>query len=81
MTTSSSVIYPFSSPTPPGPGWSICPCVDLRLGRPGQGFCGKFLGHVRAPWELMGSPKLPPVAWGIHPRVHPVVFEAAHRAA
>jgi hypothetical protein len=25
MTTSSSVIYPFSSPTPPGPGWSICP--------------------------------------------------------
>jgi hypothetical protein len=24
MTTSSSVIYPFSSPTPPGPGWSIC---------------------------------------------------------
>jgi hypothetical protein len=24
MTTLSSVIYPFSSPTPPGPGWSIC---------------------------------------------------------
>jgi hypothetical protein len=24
ITTSSSVIYPFSSPTPPGPGWSIC---------------------------------------------------------
>jgi hypothetical protein len=24
MTTSSSVIYPFSSPTPPKPGWSIC---------------------------------------------------------
>jgi hypothetical protein len=24
MTTSSSVIYPFSSLTPPGPGWSIC---------------------------------------------------------
>jgi hypothetical protein len=24
MTTSSSVIYPFSSPTPPEPGWSIC---------------------------------------------------------
>jgi hypothetical protein len=25
MTTSSSVIYPFSSPTPPEPGWSIYP--------------------------------------------------------
>jgi hypothetical protein len=24
MTTSSSVIYPFSSLTPPEPGWSIC---------------------------------------------------------
>jgi hypothetical protein len=24
MTTSSSVIYPFFSPTPPEPGWSIC---------------------------------------------------------
>jgi hypothetical protein len=24
MTTSSSIIYPFSSPTLPGPGWSIC---------------------------------------------------------
>jgi hypothetical protein len=24
MTTSSSVIYPFFSSTPPGPGWSIC---------------------------------------------------------
>jgi hypothetical protein len=24
MTTLSSVIYPFSSPTPPEPGWSIC---------------------------------------------------------
>jgi hypothetical protein len=24
MTTSSSVIYPFSSPKPPEPGWSIC---------------------------------------------------------
>jgi hypothetical protein len=25
MKTSLSVIYPFSSPTPPEPGWSICP--------------------------------------------------------
>jgi hypothetical protein len=29
----------------------------------------------------MGSPKLPPAARGIPARVHPAVFEAAHRAA
>jgi hypothetical protein len=29
----------------------------------------------------MGSPKLPPAARGIPARVHPEVFEAAHRAA
>jgi hypothetical protein len=33
------------------------------------------------PWELLGSPKLPPVARGIPVRVHPAVFEAAHRVA
>jgi hypothetical protein len=29
----------------------------------------------------MGPPKLPPAARGIPVRVHPAVFEAAHRAA
>jgi hypothetical protein len=29
----------------------------------------------------VGSPKLPPAARGVPPRVHPAVFEAAHRAA
>jgi hypothetical protein len=29
----------------------------------------------------MGSPKLPLAARGVPPRVHPAVFEAAHRAA
>jgi hypothetical protein len=75
ITTSSSVIYPFSSPTPPES------CADLRLGRSGQGFLGKFPRHLRAPWELVGSLKLPPAARGVPPRVHPAVFEAAHRAA
>jgi hypothetical protein len=29
----------------------------------------------------VGPPKLPPAARGVPPRVHPAVFEAAHRAA
>jgi hypothetical protein len=33
------------------------------------------------PWELMGSPKLPPAARGIPARLHPAVFQAAHRVA
>jgi hypothetical protein len=37
-------------------------CADLQLGRLGQGFRWKFPGHVRAPWELLGPPKLPPAA-------------------
>jgi hypothetical protein len=56
-------------------------CADLRLGRPGQGFRWKFPRYVRAPWELMGSPKLPPAARRIPARVHPAVFQAAHRVA
>jgi hypothetical protein len=55
--------------------------ADFQLGQPGQGLRLKFLGHVRAPWELLGSPKLPPAARGVPARVHPTVFEAAHRAA
>jgi hypothetical protein len=56
-------------------------CADLRLGRPGQGLRGKLPRYVRAPWELMGPPKLPPVARGIPARVHPTVFKAAHRVS
>jgi hypothetical protein len=56
-------------------------CADLQLGRPGQDLRWKFPGHVCAPWELMGSPKLPPAARGIPARIHPTVFKATHRAA
>jgi hypothetical protein len=56
-------------------------CTDLRLGRPGQGLRGKLPRYICAPWELMGSPKLSPAARGIPVRVHPTVFQAAHRAA
>jgi hypothetical protein len=56
-------------------------CVDLRLGRPSQGLRWKFPRYVRAPWELVGSPELPPTARGIPARVHPTVFQAVHRVA
>jgi hypothetical protein len=59
MTTSSSATFPCSSPTLPEPGWSFCPCADLQLGRPGQSLRRQLLGHIHAPWELLGSPKLP----------------------
>jgi hypothetical protein len=35
------------------------------MGRPGQSLHWKLPGHIRAPWELLGSPKLPPAARGI----------------
>jgi hypothetical protein len=77
--------HPQSSPFPlrrcPGLARASASSTDLRLGRPGQGFRGKFPRHVRAPWELMGSPKLSPAARGIPLRVHLAVFEAAHQAA
>jgi hypothetical protein len=56
-------------------------CADLQLGRPGQGLRWEFPGHVCTPWELLGSPKLLPAARGIPARVHPMVFNAAHRVA
>jgi hypothetical protein len=76
-------------PQPPSLPLRRCPsmagasasCADLQLGQPDQGLRWKLPGHVRAPWELMGSPKLPPVARGIPARVHPTIFKAAHRAA
>jgi hypothetical protein len=72
---------PFSSPTLPSMAGASASRADLRLGRPGQGLRGKLPRYVRAPRELMGPPKLSPAARGIHARVHPTVFKAAHRAA
>jgi hypothetical protein len=77
--------HPQPPPVPlrrcPGLAGASVSRADLQLGRPGQGLCRKLPGHVRAPWELMGSPKLPPAASGIPARVHPTVFKAAHQAA
>jgi hypothetical protein len=56
-------------------------CADLQLGRPSQSLRLQLPGHIRAPWELLGSPKLPPAAGRIPAGLHPAIFEAAHRAA
>jgi hypothetical protein len=72
---------PFPLRRCPGVVGASASFVDLRLGRPGQGFRWKFPGYVRAPWELMGSSELPPAARGIPARVHPAIFQAAHRVA
>jgi hypothetical protein len=81
MTISSSATSPVPLRRRPSLAGAPASCADLRLGRPGQSFRWKLPGHVRAPWELLGSPRLPPAARGIHARLHPAVFEAAHRAA
>jgi hypothetical protein len=78
MTTSSSATSPCSSPTPPEPGWSIC---LLRRSPTGTIWSKPSLETSRARTCALGSPKLPPAARGIPARVHPAVFEAAHRAA
>jgi hypothetical protein len=65
----------------PGMAGASASCADLQLGRPSQGLRWKLPRYIRASWELMGSPKLPPAARGIPARVHPAVFKAAHRAA
>jgi hypothetical protein len=57
------------------------PCADLQLGRPGQSLRRQLPGNIRASWELLGSPKLPPAAGRIPAGLHPAIFEAAHRAA
>jgi hypothetical protein len=77
--------HPQPPPVPlrrcPGLAGAYASRADLQLGRPGQGLRWKLPRYVRAPWELLGSPKMPPVARGIPARIHPTIFEAAHRAA
>jgi hypothetical protein len=77
--------HPQPPPVPlrrrPSLAGASAPCTDLQLGRPGQSLRWQLPGHIRAPWELLGSPKLPPAAGRIPAGLHPVIFEAAHRAA
>jgi hypothetical protein len=64
-----------------GPAGAFASGADLQLGRPGSSLRRQLPGHVRAPWELLGSPKLPPAAGRVSPGLHPMILEAAHRAA
>jgi hypothetical protein len=52
MTTSSSATSPCSSPTPPGPGWSICP---LRRSPTGTTWSRPSLGTFRARTCALGT--------------------------
>jgi hypothetical protein len=45
-----------------------------------QAFAGNFQG-MYVPWELLGSPKLPPAVGRVSLGLHPAILEAAHRAA
>jgi hypothetical protein len=81
MTTSLSATSPCSFRRRPGLAGASASCVDLQLGRPSQSLHRKLLGHIRAPWELLGSPKLPPAARRIPAGLHPAIFEAAHQIA
>jgi hypothetical protein len=81
MTTSSSATSPvplrYRSSLAGAPAFG----ADLQLGRPGPSLLRQLPGHVCVPWELLGSPKLPPAAGRVSPGLHPVILEAAHRAA
>jgi hypothetical protein len=80
-TTSSSVTSSCSSPTPPGPGWSIS---LLRRSPTGTTWSRPSLETSKVRTYALGTPGISEaaaVARGISARVHPVVFEAAHRAA
>jgi hypothetical protein len=81
MTTSSSATSPVPFRRRPILAGASASCADFQLGRPGQSFRRHLPGHIRVPWELLGSPKLPPAAERIPPGLHPAIFEAAHRAA
>jgi hypothetical protein len=53
---------------------------DPQLGRPGPHVRGKFPGHVRAPWELLGPVLLHPEARRIAPGLHTTLLQALYGA-
>jgi hypothetical protein len=53
---------------------------DPQLGRLGPHARGKFPGHVRAPWKLLGPAFLHPEARRIAPALHTALLQALHRA-
>jgi hypothetical protein len=80
-TTSSSTTSPCSSPTLPGPGWSIC---LPRRSPTGTTWSRPSLETSKVRMCALGTPGISEAAasnQGIPARVHPTVFKAAHRAA
>jgi hypothetical protein len=81
MTTSSSATSPCSSPTPPEPGWSICP---LRRSPTGTTWSKLSPATFRAHTCALGTPGISEAAASCRQSpagLHPAIFEAAHRAA
>jgi hypothetical protein len=81
MTTSSSSTSPVPLRHRSSLAGASASGADLQLGQPGPSLRRQLPGHVRAPWELLGSPKLPPAAGRVSPGLHPAILEAAHRGA
>jgi hypothetical protein len=81
MTTSSSTTSPVPLRHRSSLAGASASGADLQLGRPGPSLRRQLPGHVRVPWELLGSSKLPPASGRVSPGLHPVILEAAHRAA
>jgi hypothetical protein len=54
----------------PEPGWSIGLLNRSPTGTTWSKPSRKLLGQICAPWELLGSPKLPPAARRIHAGLH-----------
>jgi hypothetical protein len=79
MTTSSSATSPCSSPTPLGPGWSIC----LRGRSPtGTTWSKPSPATFRAHTCALGTSGISEAAAssrGVSPGLHPAILEAAHR--
>jgi hypothetical protein len=81
MTTSSSATSPVPLRHRSSLARASASGADLQLGQPGPSLRRQLPGHVCAPWELLGSPKLPPASGRVSPGLHPTILEAAHRAA
>jgi hypothetical protein len=78
MTTSSSATSPVPLRHRSSLAGASASGAHLQLRRPSPSLRRQLPGHVRAPCELLGSPKLPPAAGRVSPGLHPAVLEVAH---
>jgi hypothetical protein len=54
---------------------------DPQLGRPGPHLRGELPGHVRTPWELLGSTRVHPEARRVAPGLHTALLQALYGAS